>query len=102
MNKLKELRLKKNGWEVGTVKDFLNLSEEEFAYVELKSSLSKYLYRKRIAKHLTQNELAHKLHSSQSRVAKMEKGDPTVSVDLLIRSLFVLGASKKELSKVIV
>ena len=101
MKKNKEAVLRKHGWKVGTVKSFLKLSEEEASYVELKASLSDYLHQKRIARHLTQNELAHKLHSSQSRIAKMEKGDPTVSIDLLCRSLFVLGTTQKELSKAI-
>jgi hypothetical protein len=41
------------------------------------------------------------LASSQSRVAKMEKGDPSVSIDLLIRSLFNLGMSKKYLAQIL-
>ena len=46
-------------------------------------------------------DLAAKLRSSQSRVAKMETGDSSVSLDLLIRSLITLGASDRELSKII-
>ena len=44
---------------------------------------------------------AAKLRSSQSRVAKMEAGDSSVSLDLLIRSLITLGASDRELCKII-
>jgi transcriptional regulator with XRE-family HTH domain len=50
---------------------------------------------------LSQLELAAKLQSSQSRVAKMEAGDPSVSLDLLVRSLFTLGTSERELSQLI-
>jgi predicted transcriptional regulator len=50
---------------------------------------------------LTQAQLAKMLKSSQSRVAKMEKGDPTVSVDLLVKSLLAMGANKKSIAKAI-
>jgi transcriptional regulator with XRE-family HTH domain len=46
-------------------------------------------------------DLAAKLQSSQSRIAKMEAGDPSVSLDLLIRSLISLGATERELSRII-
>ena len=42
---------------------------------------------------------AHLVGSSQSRVAKMEAADASVSVDLLIRSLLKLGAARKDLAK---
>lgn len=80
------------------VEEFLDLSVEEVAYIELKLSLSKNLQNYRKAKKLTQNELARRIKSSQSRVAKMESGDSSVSIDLLVRSLFALGASKKQLA----
>ena len=101
MKKSKIEKLDKNGWKVGSVSDFLNLSAEESAYVELKVSLSRYLHQTRTKKHWTQEQLAQKIKSSQSRVAKMEKGDPSVSVDLLVKSLFALGTSKNELAKAI-
>jgi predicted metal-binding transcription factor (methanogenesis marker protein 9) len=97
MDKAKRKRLESAGWKVGTANDLLNLSSEEFAYIELKLQLAKNLQKRRIEKKLTQTEVARMLKSSQSRVAKMEAGDPTVSVDLLIRSLLTLGARPKAL-----
>jgi len=41
------------------------------------------------------------IKSSQSRLAKMEGGDPSVSLDLLIRSLLALGASNRDLARAI-
>jgi hypothetical protein len=41
------------------------------------------------------------MKSSQSRVAKMEAGDPTVSLDLLVKSILALGASNRELAAII-
>lgn len=101
MKKSKKEKLEKHGWKVSSAADFLSLSTEEEAYVELKVSLSQYLHKKRVRKHLTQQQLASKIKSSQSRVAKMEKGDPAVSIDLLIKSLLALGTTKSELAKAI-
>jgi len=101
MKTTKKKRLGEKGWKVGTVQEFLNLSPEEAAYVELKLALSKNLQQYRRQKKLTQHELARRLKSSQSRVAKMESGDPSVSLDLLVRSLLTLGASRKRLAEML-
>ena len=102
MNTAKRKRLESRGWKVGTAKEFLNLSPEESAYVELKLALSKTLQETRREKKLTQEQLARLLKSSQSRVAKMELGDPSVSLDLLVRSLLALGTSRKNLVRMLV
>lgn len=101
MDKRKKAKLAKRGWKAGSVADFLELSAEESAYVEMKLALSESLKSKRIRKRLTQAQFAKAIESSQSRVAKMEAGDPTVSIDLLVKSLFALGVTKKELAHVI-
>ena len=99
MNKSKRKKLESKGWRVGTVQEFLSLSPEESAYIELKLALAKNLKKRRRALHLTQIALARRLKSSQSRIAKMESGDPTVSVDLLVRSLLALGTPKQTLRR---
>jgi predicted XRE-type DNA-binding protein len=101
MDKTKRTRLEAKGWKVGTAYEFLDLSPEEAAYVEMKVALSKTLQEQRRKKKLTQIQLAHLLQSSQSRIAKMEAGDPSVSLDLLVRSLLALGTSKKALLRYI-
>jgi DNA-binding XRE family transcriptional regulator len=101
MKKTKRKALEKAGWQVGTVDEFLGLSKAEAALVELRLTLSKKLRTKRTKRKLTQGQLAKLLGSSQSRVAKMESGDPSVSLDLLIRSLLAMGASQKEVIKAI-
>jgi len=50
---------------------------------------------------LTQVKLAKILKSIQSRVAKLEIGDPSVSLDLIIRFLLALGTSNKEIARAI-
>ena len=99
MNKSKRKRLESRGWKAGTVQDFLGLSNEEAAYIELKLDLAKNLQRRRRTLKITQTGLAKRLKSSQSRIAKMEAGDPSVSVDLLVRSLLALGVSKQSLQR---
>jgi predicted XRE-type DNA-binding protein len=98
MKTTKRSKLQAAGWAVGDAADFLELSPAEAAYVELKLSLSQALRRWRSTRKLTQTELAKRLGSSQSRVAKMEAGDPTVSADLLLRSLLALGATPKDIA----
>jgi ribosome-binding protein aMBF1 (putative translation factor) len=101
MRKAKQDRLEKKGWKVGSVDEFLDLSPEESAYIEIKLRLSDNLRKRRTRKKLSQKQLAALIKSSQSRVAKMEGGDPTVSIDLLVKTLLVLGASDQDLANVI-
>jgi predicted XRE-type DNA-binding protein len=96
----KRRRLEAKGWRVGSAQEFLGLSTEEAAYVELKVRLASGLRDWRRRRKLTQAQLATRLGSSQSRIAKMEAGDPSVSLDLLIRSLLTLGTSRRELSRI--
>ena len=87
----KRRKLEAAGWKVGTVKEFLNLTPAEEAYIEMKLSLARELEEKRKARHLTQKALAQILRTSQPRVAMMENADQSVSLDLLIRALLQLG-----------
>jgi len=101
MRESKKKLLQKKGWRIGSAGEFLNLNDEESEYIELKLKLSQAFKNKRQQKGLTQVEAARVLRSSQSRIAKMETGDPSVSVDLLIRALLTMGATPKELGRVV-
>ena len=101
MRESKRKRLESQGWRFGTTTEFLQLSPEEAAYVELKAKLANDLKVRRRRKRLTQHGLARLVKSSQSRVAKMEAGDPSVTLDLLIRALLALGVSNREIAKAI-
>lgn len=96
MERSKQRRLETAGWKVGDVQDFLRLTDEEAAYVELKASLASRLRQIRAQKGLTQAIAAKIVGSSQSRLARMEAGDSSVSVDLLFRTLFRLGVALDE------
>jgi ribosome-binding protein aMBF1 (putative translation factor) len=95
----KKRRLQAAGWTVGDTKKFLGLTDDEAAMIEVKLQLAKALRTERARRKLTQEGLSRKLGSSQSRVAKMEAGDPSVSLDLLVRSLFKLGATRLEIAR---
>jgi predicted XRE-type DNA-binding protein len=101
MKAAKQRKLESKGWKVGSVEDFLELSAEEVSYIEMKYALSNSLKERRTKEKLSQVEVAKIFKTSQSRVAKMEAGDPSVSIDLLVKSLLALGASPKELAKAI-
>jgi ribosome-binding protein aMBF1 (putative translation factor) len=88
------------GWRTGAVRDFLGLSEAEVAYIEFKLALARAVRAERERRGLTQVLAARRLKSSQSRLAKMEAGDRTVSVDLLVRAYFGLGGSRSGLQRV--
>lgn len=94
-------QLGRAGWMVGDAGDFLRLSAEERRFIEAKLALAAGLRRRRERLGLTQSALAERLGSSQSRVAKMEAAHKTVSIDLLLRSLFHLGASPADVARLL-
>jgi len=94
-------RLEVAGWRVGTAKEFLGLSDDEAQFVEIKLALAHRLRELREKRHRTQADVARAVGSSQSRVAKMEAADPTVSVDLLMRSLLAIGANRREVGRIV-
>jgi DNA-binding transcriptional regulator YiaG len=87
------------GWVEGSVQDFLQLSDADMEFIETRLAASRLLKTTRQARKLTQQVAASQLHTSQSRLAKMEAGDASVSLDLIFRSLFSLGVSRRDLLK---
>lgn len=99
LTKRRRRLLERHGWKVGTVAEFLRLTPEESALIELQLTLADALKSARSKQGLSQVALARKLGSSQSRVAKMESGHPSVSLDLLIRALLALGYDLKAIGR---
>ena len=97
----KRKRLEAAGWRVGDTRDFLGLTPGEAEFVEIKLALARRLRELREERNWTQAEFARRVGSGQSRVAKMEAADATVSVDLLVRSLLAAGADRRELGRVV-
>jgi transcriptional regulator with XRE-family HTH domain len=100
MEQAKKERLEAKGWKIGTVAEFLELTPEETALIEIKLALSRNLKERR-QKLMTQAELADRIHSSQPRIAKAENGDASVSIELLIRAMLAIGATPQEIGQVI-
>jgi len=101
MDAAKKKRLKEAGWDTGSLAEFLELTPEESALIEIKVRLTELVKKARARRHLSQVALAERLGSSQSRVAKIEAGDPSVSLDLLVRASLASGATRKELARAI-
>jgi ribosome-binding protein aMBF1 (putative translation factor) len=101
VRRAKKQRLEAKGWKFGSTRDFLKLTAAEAAYIEMKLRLGRSLRERRELRGLTQVDLAKRLKSSQSRVAKMEAGHPSVSLDLMVKAFLTLKTSLPELSRVI-
>jgi DNA-binding XRE family transcriptional regulator len=101
MKAAKRKRLEAAGWRVGNADEFLGLSHAEATIVELRLDLARNVREQRAKAKMTQDALAKGIGSSQSRVAKMEKGDAAVSIDLLLRALFFLGRTRPQVASVI-
>jgi len=99
MKSAKRRRLQAAGWKTGDAKDFLGMTDEEALLVELKLALVSAVKRSRQRRRMSQMDLAQRMGSSQSRVAKIEAGDATVSLDLIVRALLATGASRQELQR---
>jgi DNA-binding XRE family transcriptional regulator len=101
MKESKRKNLERAGFKVGSVQEFLHLSDGEMAVIDLKVRLVEMLRDVRKAKGLTQHELARLVGSSQSRLAKIEAGGADVTLDLICKALFSIGVSRRALGKVI-
>ena len=92
----------KKEWKEGTVQDFLGLSDSDMALIETKIALTKKLRERRQTTRMTQTDLARAMHTSQSRVAKIEAGDPSVSLDLIFTALTTAGVTRKGIGRAII
>lgn len=101
MKTSKQRKLEAAGWKVGSASEFLELSDAEAMLVNMKLALAKRIKELRQSKKITQSDLARLIGSSQSRVAKLETADRSVSMELLVRSLATLGASRAQIGKVV-
>jgi len=101
MDKKKRKELEAKGFRVGSAADFLELSPEEEALIEIRLELSNLIKSRRNKVGWTQEQLASAIGSSQSRIAKMEAGDSGITLDLMIKALLKLGVSKQEIGKLL-
>ncbi len=97
----KRQKLEAAGFKVGSADEFLGLTPQESALVCLRLSLAGQVRTRRLQLHYSQAELARRIGSSQSRIAKLEAAESDVSLDLLFRALFATGAKMSDVSKIL-
>ena len=101
MDKKRQQKLEEKGFQVGSTADFLHFSPEEEDYIDIRLDISNMVKAQRTKRGWTQEQLARAIDSSQSRIAKLEGGDPDISMDLMIKALLSLGTSKKQIGKLL-
>ena len=97
MDTAKREALEAAGWKIGDVAEFLGLSEEEQQIIEFRLMVGRGVRRLREGHDLTQQQLAERIGSSQSRVAKIEAASSEVSLDLMLRGFFSAGGRLTDL-----
>lgn len=101
MHASKRKKLEAAGYKVSDAVDFLDLTPEEAALIDLKVELASQLVALRKMAKMSQSALAQRIGSSQSRVAKMEACDTSVSMDLMFKTAFALGARQEKVGKMV-
>lgn len=101
MDKKSKRKLESEGWTTDDTREFLGLTDAEAEFIEMKLALADELRAYRLARHLNQTQVARIVGSSQSRVAKMEAADPSVTIDLLVQTLLKLGAARKDVASAV-
>ncbi len=92
-------RIEAMGGRVTTVEEWLHLTPEEVAIIDMKIRLGEELKAQRKTKRLSQEKAAKLLKTSQGRVSKMEKGQ--ASLEQLVGSVLALGGSRRRLARAI-
>jgi ribosome-binding protein aMBF1 (putative translation factor) len=101
MNKAKRKALEAAGFRFGDAEDFLGLTNEERRLVEVRLAVSRAVRELRKESGVTQQQLAARIKSSQSRVAKIEAAAPDVTLDLSFRALFAVGGSLRDVARLV-
>lgn len=99
MDAKKKARLEAAGLSVGTVQDFLGLTDAEAQLIEMKLALGRGVKERRKLRRMSQAQLAALIGSTQPRVANLERG--SASMDMLTRTLLALGASRDDVGELL-
>ena len=91
MKEVKKRILEVNGYKVTDSDAWLGLSKEESQLVDIRVALAQELERVRKAKGITQAELARRVGTKQSGVARMLNNPDTSTMDNLVKGLMALG-----------
>jgi ribosome-binding protein aMBF1 (putative translation factor) len=91
MDAAKRKKLEAAGWKVGDAADFLGMSDEERQLLEARIYLARAIRSQRERAGLSQKQLAARIHTTQPRVAKIERAARDVSLDQLVRAFAAAG-----------
>jgi DNA-directed RNA polymerase sigma subunit (sigma70/sigma32) len=91
-------RLAAGGWKSGSAAEFLGLSPEEEAIVEMRLALHKLL--KECMRHMTQKELAARMGLTAGRITQIMNGYET-SMEQTVRAILATGASLRDVARAI-
>ncbi len=91
MTEAKKKILAENGYRVTDSAEWLGLSREESQLIDMRVALAQELERVRKAKGMTQAELAKRIGTKQSGVARMINTPEASTMDNLVKSLIALG-----------
>jgi len=97
MNPEKRAALEAAGFRVGTVKEFLGLTDAESKLVELRVAIAKTIRGLRTQTGASQGEIAAKIKKTQPQMARIEAAKEGVSLDQMFLGLFAAGGSIADL-----
>jgi DNA-binding XRE family transcriptional regulator len=99
MDAKRKARLEAAGWKVGDYAEFLGLSPDERALVEMRLELARTIRELREGAGMTQKDLAVRLNTTQPRVVKIEAAASDVSMDVLMRGFLAVGGRVPKIHK---
>jgi len=101
MNADEKIRSEEFGYVVTTASEWLGLTQAESGEIEISLALTFFLCSVRERSGLSVAQAARKLKMTPARLARIERGDPGASLDLLITSALGLGATFREVGEAI-
>ena len=85
-------------WKFGDYADFLDMTPEEKAVVEIRLAATREMERLRAENPISQEELARRMGTKQPNVSKLFKNPGKATLDTLFRALLALGSTPKKIA----
>lgn len=98
MDAERKKKLEAAGWKFGDYADFLGMTPEEKAVVEIRLAATREMERLRAENPISQEELARRMGTKQPNVSKLFKNPGKATLDTLFRALLALGSTPKKIA----
>lgn len=98
MDAERKKKLEAAGWKFGDYADFLGMTPEEKAIVEIRLAATREMERLRAENPISQEELARRMGTKQPNVSKLFKNPGNATLDTLFRALLALGSTPKKIA----